>query len=250
MPGVIQTSTTFNNGDSVTSTKLNSITTASTFTSGAVSGAGLIVTGSGLLSLGAVSSSNMGVDSVLTASIVNLNVTTAKIADLNVTTGKIADLGITTGKIADLNVTTGKIADANVTTVKILDANITAPKLNGAQTGTAPIYGVRAWVVFDMTVDSTGASNTSNTDRKIRASGNVTSVLKNATGEVTITLTTAMPDEFYSYCGSGIGDSVNEGLLVGRPLSGAKTSSTIKLRITNSAGNAYNSTEVCVSFLR
>lgn len=248
MPGVIQTSTTFNNGDSVTSTKLNSITTASTFTSSAVSGSGIVVTGGGLLSLGTVSSSNMAVDSVLTASIANLNVTTAKIADLNVTTGKIADLGVTTGKIADLNVTTGKIADANVTTAKILDANITAPKLNGSQTGSAPIYGVRAWVVFDMTVDSAGAPNTSNTDRKIRASGNITSVLKNADGEVTITLTAAMPDEFYSYSASGVG--LNEGLLVGRPLGGAKTSSTIKLKTTNSAGNVYNSSEVCVSFLR
>jgi hypothetical protein len=61
---------------------------------------------------------------------------------------------VTTAKIADANVTTAKILDANITTAKIADASVTAPKLNGAQTGTAPIYGVRAWVNFDGTTSA------------------------------------------------------------------------------------------------
>jgi len=78
------------------------------------------------------------------------------------------------------------------------DAIITAPELSGAQTGTAPIYGCRAWVNFDGTRNEadTGAS-TNGANVKIRASGNVTSVLKNGTGDYTVTFTTAMPDANY-----------------------------------------------------
>jgi hypothetical protein len=78
------------------------------------------------------------------------------------------------------------------------DAIITAPELSGAQTGSAPIYGCRAWVNFDGTRNEadTGAS-TNGANVKIRASGNVTSVLKNGTGDYTVTFTTAMVDANY-----------------------------------------------------
>jgi hypothetical protein len=55
-------------------------------------------------------------------------------------------------------------------------------------TGTAPIYMCRAWVNFD---------GTTATPSTIRGSGNVSSVTKNATGQYTITFTTAMPDANY-----------------------------------------------------
>ena len=79
------------------------------------------------------------------------------------------------------------------------DGIITAPDLSGAQTGSAPIYGCRAWVNFDGTRNEadTGAS-TNGANVKIRASGNVTSVLKNGTGDYTVTFTTAMADVNYS----------------------------------------------------
>ena len=73
----------------------------------------------------------------------------------------------------------------------IADANITAAKLSGAQTGSAPIYGCRAWVNFDGT-------GTIGTNMTIRGSGNVSSVYKNGTGDYTITFTTAMPDANYA----------------------------------------------------
>lgn len=78
------------------------------------------------------------------------------------------------------------------------DAIITAPELSGAQTGSAPIYGCRAWVYFDSTRNEsdTGAS-VNGANVKIRGSGNVTSVLKNAAGDYTVTFTTAMPDTNY-----------------------------------------------------
>lgn len=65
-------------------------------------------------------------------------------------------------------------------------------------TGTAPIFGCRAWVNFDGTRNEadTGASVVGQ-NVKIRASGNVSSVLKNGVGDYTVNFTTAMPDANY-----------------------------------------------------
>jgi hypothetical protein len=52
-------------------------------------------------------------------------------------------------------------------------------------TGAAPVYACRAWVLFD----STGA---------VKASGNVSSVTKNSTGDYTVNFITALPDANYS----------------------------------------------------
>ena len=105
-------------------------------------------------------------------------------------------------------ISAGGLPDASVVTADIVDANITAAKLSGAQTGSAPIYGCRAWVNFDGTRNEadTGAS-TNGANVKIRASGNVTSVLKNATGDYTVTFTTAMADANYCVTGSCGGES-------------------------------------------
>ena len=65
-------------------------------------------------------------------------------------------------------------------------------------TGSAPAYACRAWVNFDGTRDSSGAVSSANTNRFIRSSGNVTSVLRNGTGDYTITFTTSMSDDNYS----------------------------------------------------
>jgi hypothetical protein len=62
-----------------------------------------------------------------------------------------------------------------------------------------PVFQCRAWVNFNGTrnVDDTGAS-TNGQPVFIRASGNVTSVVKNGTGDYTVNFTTAMPDANYS----------------------------------------------------
>jgi len=88
--------------------------------------------------------------------------------------------------------TTGvSLADAaSVNTSAVVDAAITASKLSGAQTGTAPVFGARAWVVFS------GATPT------ILASGNVSGVTRNAVGVYTITFATAMPDADYAVVGT------------------------------------------------
>jgi hypothetical protein len=73
-------------------------------------------------------------------------------------------------------------------------------------TGAAPVYGVRAWVCFDGTRDTSGTVTAAFTNRFIygngAASGNVTSVLKTATGSYTINFSTAMASTNYAVIGS------------------------------------------------
>jgi hypothetical protein len=100
---------------------------------------------------------------------------------------------------SDLTVSAAKIQTNAVTTDKIADANITAAKLDGAQSGSAPIYGARAWVNFD----GTGTV-------AIRASGNVSSITDNGLGLFTVNFANAMPDVNYSVTGAGM-RNINSG---------------------------------------
>jgi hypothetical protein len=71
-------------------------------------------------------------------------------------------------------------------------AGITAAGLfqfNSGYGSSATAYGCRAWVNFDGTASGTISP---------RASGNVTSITKNATGDYTVNITTAMPDANYA----------------------------------------------------
>ena len=84
----------------------------------------------------------------------------------------------------------GGLPDSSIVTADIANAAITAAKLDGAQSGSAPIYGARAWVNFN----GTGTV-------AIRASGNVSSITDNGTGDYTVNLTTAMSDASYPAAG-------------------------------------------------
>ena len=64
-----------------------------------------------------------------------------------------------------------------------------APALGNV--GTAPVYAARAWVNFN----GTGTV-------AIRASGNVSSITDNGTGDYTVNFTTAMPDANYALAGT------------------------------------------------
>jgi hypothetical protein len=72
---------------------------------------------------------------------------------------------------------------------------LTTPTINSAQvatvSGTAPLYMCRAWVSFN----GTGTV-------AIRASGNVSSITDNGTGDYTVNFTTAMADANFSAVGS------------------------------------------------
>ena len=84
--------------------------------------------------------------------------------------------------------------------VNIKDAfsTLDSSATNGPTSGTAvtksttlPLFGCRAWVNFD------GTSVDGSNNCTIRASGNVSSVVRNSTGIYTITFATAMPDANY-----------------------------------------------------
>jgi hypothetical protein len=77
--------------------------------------------------------------------------------------------------------------------VSALTGNIAAARITSAlnASGSAPIYAARAWVNFN----GTGTV-------AIRASGNVTSITDNGTGNYTVNFTTAMPSADYSVAGN------------------------------------------------
>jgi hypothetical protein len=92
----------------------------------------------------------------------------------------------------------GGLPNSSVITADIADAAITAAKLDGAQSGSAPIYGARAWVNFD------GAGTVF-----IRASGNVSSITDNGTGDYTVNFTTPMADANYAVSIGGVKNDTN-----------------------------------------
>lgn len=121
--------------------------------------------------------------------------------------------------------TTSEILHNGSTALKITSTGVEIVGdlvLTGGDTtvGTLAAFQCRAWVNFDASRDSSGATNSSNTNRFIRASGNVTSVLKNGTGDYTITFTNAMPDANYAVQGTVAeqsGATGDNGLLVKDP---------------------------------
>ena len=162
-------------------------------------------------------------------------ITTSVITDSAVTTAKIASGAVATADLADSSVTTAKIADSAVVTGDIANGAVTTAKLSGGQTGSAPVYGCRAWVNFDGTRDASGATSTSNTNRFIRSSGNVASVLRNGTGDYTITFTTAMADANYSVVHGGTISGNSMGRTIATP-----TSSSVQIGVRNSSSGALS----------
>jgi len=149
-----------------------------------------------------------------------------------------------TGAVEEISLAATLELLAGVLGVK--DASIIAAKLSGAQSGSAPIYGARAWCVFDGTLSGTNAPT---------AGGNVASVTRNGTGDYNITFTTAMSDANYAVTGTaqadtgGVEGNGNTTVTIKRE-SGALTASTARITTTTYAGNALNSKIVTVVFFR
>jgi len=106
-------------------------------------------------------------------------------------------------------------------------------------TGSAPLYACRAWVNFD----GTGTV-------AIRASGNVSSITDNGTGDYTVNFTTAMPDANYAPAYGG-GDNALGGAW--DYITGTYQTNAGSLRVrtyARSTGNLVDPTLVSASIFR
>jgi len=92
------------------------------------------------------------------------------------------------------------LTNKTLTSPSLTSPTLTTPNIDSAQiptvSGTAPLYMCRAWVNFN----GTGTV-------AIRASGNVTSITDNGTGDYTVNFTTAMTDANYAVTGTQSSDN-------------------------------------------
>jgi len=115
--------------------------------------------------------------------------------------------------------------------------------------GAAPMFACRAWVNFDATRNASGGVDSANTNRFIRASGNVTSVLKTATGTYEVNFTTAMPDTNYSFSGIVEDNSTTGDSYLGIANNSTQTVSTLGVKAF-SASVSFDSARVTVQVFR
>lgn len=110
-----------------------------------------------------------------------------------------------------------------------LVTNATLPaQLNAS--GSAPIYACRAWVNFN----GTGTV-------AIRASGNVSSITDNGTGDYTVNFTTAMPDA--NYCVAGNGEVVlGARTVLLQPVNGTYAVGSVRVLCINNATDVATDT--------
>ena len=110
------------------------------------------------------------------------NVQTFVPSPLSVSTPQIVDNSITTAKIA-----AGAVIPADLSTGAPAWTDAGLFQFNSGYGSVATAYGCRAWVNFN----GTGTV-------AIRASGNVSSITDNGTGDYTVNFATAMPDANYN----------------------------------------------------
>jgi hypothetical protein len=104
------------------------------------------------------------------------------------------------------------------------------------------VYTAKAWVNFDGTF---GTSPFTVANGGIRASGNVSSVTDNGTGNYTVNFTTPMSDA--NYCVQVTGTDVTE---AGVESAADMTTTTVKIRTHNSSGSTVDREVVSVTVFR
>jgi hypothetical protein len=176
--GAVNTTYTFTATDTITSAKMNNIIDETVMTGDAVlggsGGSGGLDVASGKLSIsnGAINSSRLATNSVTSSNIVDGTIVNA---DIN------ASAAIALSKLATGALPTG----ITVNQVNITDRSINVLALNGLQTGSAPIYAIRAWA----SVNGTGST---------KRSQNIQSITKPSTGNYTVNFSSDMPASTYA----------------------------------------------------
>lgn len=104
--------------------------------------------------------------------------------------------------------------------------------------GAAPVYACRAWVQFDGTA----------TAPAIRASGNVSGVARNGTGDYTITFAEPMPDAGYAVVITGARSGAITGCVYDSGT--AQTAAAVRILMVNSEVNVFDTAYVSVAVFR
>lgn len=137
-------------------------------------------------------------------------------------------------------------AEAGTDNTKLMTPLLVKNALNA--TGSAPTYACRAWVCFN------GSGTVA-----IKASGNVSSITDNGTGDYTVNFTTAMPDANYSISGFSTGQSASN--LTGACLivlqgsatayvPNLKTSSQFRFQVGNTNGILADPQDISLAVFR
>ncbi len=126
----------------------------------------------------------------------------------------------------------------------LLTGDVAAARITGAlnATGSAPIYACRAWVNFN------GSGTVA-----IRASGNVSSITDNGTGDYTVNFTTAMPDANYCFTGAATyltGTNSSSMVVVSGRSGFPPTTSALRIMTLFANGNPIDCDIVNVSIFR
>jgi len=149
--------------------------------------------------------------------------------------GARTNLGLVIG--TDVLAPNGSGASLTSLSASQLTGDIAAARMTSAlnASGSAPIYACRAWVNFN----GTGTV-------AIRASGNVSSITDNNTGDYTVNFTTAMVDANFAVNATARGQSDvdNNSTIAG---SGALATSSARVHIKNAANAAVDSSAVNVA---
>ena len=134
--------------------------------------------------------------------------------------------GTGTLTIASPNTNSDRTLTLPDSTGTIATAESTLTQFNAS--GSAPVFAARAWVNFN----GTGTV-------AIRASGNVSSITDNATGNYTVNFTTAMPDSDYAVNVScQAQDGINIGTIAINPNSLQYSTSGFRFQLNNTAFTA------------
>lgn len=236
--GAVDTTYTFTATDTITSSKMNNIIDQTTITGDAIFGTTLEVA-SGKLKIRSqgVTSNELAANAVTATQITSGSVEPSKLSTGYpswTTSGNLTVNGSSTA-LSSVSAGTASVSIGSARTasgVSNIDFNSTFPLTAyearisresgangnlvisntgtgsivfnstplGAITGTAPIYGARAWANFDATKNSSGGTDALLTARFLNgnSSSNVTSVTKTASGKYTVDFAIDMPNENYA----------------------------------------------------
>jgi hypothetical protein len=153
--------------------------------------------------------------------------------DVNGTVTATAFAGPLTGNV------TGNASSAT-TASTVSNSAITAAKLDGNQSGSAPIFGVRAWANINGTVGSVS----------VRQGGNVSGVVRNQLGRYTITFSTPMQDTNYAIIAwARDANDTDNNYFVSAASNATKTTGSFQIEV-NSPGGTVDSPEIGIMVIR